>query len=662
MIKRRSESFWGIHMDFHAFAEVSPVTIGATLKEEDIREICRRLKPDYIQIDCKGHPGWASYPTALGNAMPDFALDPLAMWRRVTKEEGVALYMHYSGLYERRYGTEHPEDCVINAEGKTEISQIKADGAYADKLLIPQLLELAGKYGVDGVWIDGDSWYTFADYAPASIAQFEKQTGIQLNGQLPVKKGDPYFEEFREYSREKYRAYLRHYVDAIHAQYPDFQIASNWAFTDLMPEKVSANVDFLSGDLNPANCFNSARYAGRVIAAQNMVWDLMAWNFRFKAYGGNIMLPKHPVQLMQDAAAVIALGGAFQDYVLQFKDGSPDRVQLLELESVARFVRAREPFCFHGKIVPQVQMLMSTYDRENELPGLFGRDGMDRLLGLTALLCDAGQSLEIVMEHSIDFKSPVIVIPELYEGLTEEIADKLVAYVRDGGNLVIVGKKANAFFKDRFGYATEAVAPIDRPNYVLANSDLQSGLDSEVDAAYFTVDGTHFGGVGSPETIVYENGEEIAALYRDFREKLGTFAAIIPFGKGKVAPIGADIGDQYRLGEQFTARDLIDSIMRRLYSPIARIEKQVGKTEIVCLRKDGKLMLQLINANGNHSSGSSLTEDSIPPVVDLTVSLDSIPNELVLWPEGKSIAFREENGRAVFDLPRLDLHEIVEIR
>ena len=60
-IKRRKESFFGIHSDFHAKPQQGLV-IGETLEEGDIREICDTLCPDFIQIDCKGHPGWASYP------------------------------------------------------------------------------------------------------------------------------------------------------------------------------------------------------------------------------------------------------------------------------------------------------------------------------------------------------------------------------------------------------------------------------------------------------------------------------------------------------------------------------------------------------------------------------------------------------------------------
>ena len=79
-VKTRAESFLGIHCDFHANPKDGQV-IGATLKEEDVRTLCETLKPDYFQIDCKGHPGWASYPTALGNAMPKIEQDISAMWR-----------------------------------------------------------------------------------------------------------------------------------------------------------------------------------------------------------------------------------------------------------------------------------------------------------------------------------------------------------------------------------------------------------------------------------------------------------------------------------------------------------------------------------------------------------------------------------------------------
>lgn len=73
--KRRSDCFWGMHSDFHAHPGYGTI-VGETLNEKDIRSICENAKPDFIQIDCKGHPGYASYPTEMGNGMP-MAFDTL---------------------------------------------------------------------------------------------------------------------------------------------------------------------------------------------------------------------------------------------------------------------------------------------------------------------------------------------------------------------------------------------------------------------------------------------------------------------------------------------------------------------------------------------------------------------------------------------------------
>ena len=173
-MKRRSESSFGLHFDFHARPYPGRPPVGLTLKEEDIREICTLIRPDFIQIDCKGHPGWASYPTECGNGMPEQVQDTLALWRRVTKEEDVALYMHYSGVWDSNYITKYPEDAVMHADGsRPENATRTQDFSYADRLLIPQMCELAGKYCVDGIWIDGECWCTETDFDPRTVAAFE---------------------------------------------------------------------------------------------------------------------------------------------------------------------------------------------------------------------------------------------------------------------------------------------------------------------------------------------------------------------------------------------------------------------------------------------------------------------------------------------------------
>ncbi|MBE6930469.1 MAG: hypothetical protein E7463_09325 [Ruminococcaceae bacterium] len=668
-MKKRKDSFFGLHFDFHA-TPADGTVIGATLKESEIREICTELCPDFIQIDCKGHPGWASYPTELGNAMPDFAGDPLEVWRRVTREEGVALYLHYSGIIDDRYLSEHPEEGIVNADGTVSTHSVRANGRYVDALLIPQLSELAEKYGVDGVWIDGDCWGYHADFHPDTIAAFERETGISLGGKLPGTPADPYFYEYRDFCRELYRRYVRHYVDTLHGMHPDFQVASNWAFTDHMPEPISADVDFISGDLTPWNSFNSARYAGRAIAQHHYTWDLMSWNFRSAFPGAPESKPvnvtKHPVQILQEAASVISLGGGFQNYIVQYKDGSPHMDQIRPMKALADFMRQREPYCFRGVQSHEAALLLSTYDRSFESQSLYTRNGNEKVVGMTALLCDAGQSLEIVFEKTLldnlaGYK--LIVIPELYHGLESATCKALIDYAKSGGSLLLIGQNTCRIFAEA-GLPIKIGTTNARTGQITQVADNGAAMEAGKTGrqGYFTCDGETWGALLNPGAVSAE-GETIAWCAETFIGEKTPLATIFSCGEGRIGAVAADLGTQYFESAQYQQRDLIKRLCAGLYTPKARVEASCGITELVCLEKNGRLMVQLVNAGGNHANPSVMTEDFIPAVTDLTVSiaLEKAPAAIVLQPEGRKLDVDYRDGRAYVSVEKLCIHGILEV-
>ena len=658
-MKKRKDSFWGIHCDYHAQPWMK--TVGKHLREEDIRTICRELRPDYWQIDCKGHFGWTSYPTALGNAMPDFAQDTLALWRKVTREEGVALYLHYSGVWDEKYCAEHPQDRVLNADGTYNDKVTYRGSRYVDDLLIPQLSELAEKYEVDGIWLDGECWACKNDYHPETLAAFEEETGICLDGQIPVKRGDPYFEEYREYNRELFRRYVRYYVDVLHQKFPDLQITSNWIFSDHMPEPVTANVDFLSGDNLPFDSLHSARYASRYLAQQKMPWDLMGPAQRWNGEGHIDLLPVHPVQVMQQAACAISLGGGFQAANSFLFDGSPNKISLLNLKPVADFMREREPYCFKGTPIHQAAMLLSTYDRHREGDRLFARGDINGKRGLTALLCDCGQSMEIVGEHTLqghydDY--PLLIVPEIIEDLSEQTVRDLLAYAEKGGALLLTGPKTcRIFAKAGAPFEVRAVEKVQPGGQFLGQRN-----DAN-DQRFFSIDGTAFGGVLYPVALhPTGDAETVAVMFDSVHSTREPLSVLATYGKGKIAAIGADIGTAYNTASQYLHRTMMKTIVEKLYVPLARIEKAGGLLELVCLEKDGRLMLQLLNANGGHNNISCDTEDFIPPVVDirLSVAVDRVPKKVILQPQHRELPFEYRDGRVFFDLDRLDLHNVVE--
>jgi len=52
---RREESFFGVHFDLHAKEDI--IDAGRSLMNEMVDTFIKKVRPDFIQIDCKGHPG-----------------------------------------------------------------------------------------------------------------------------------------------------------------------------------------------------------------------------------------------------------------------------------------------------------------------------------------------------------------------------------------------------------------------------------------------------------------------------------------------------------------------------------------------------------------------------------------------------------------------------
>lgn len=668
-LRRRKECFLGFHTDFHAKPQ-DGVVIGATLDEKDIREICETIKPDYIQIDCKGHPGWTSYPSKLGNAMPEFIGDPLEVWRRITLEYDIPLYMHYSGVYDIKYCKEHPEEAVMNADGTYSEEYVRLDGKYVDELLIPQVCELVEKYHINGIWIDGDCWGVRPDYRPETIERFEKLTGISLDGNLPVEKGDKYFREYMDFTRDRFREYLRYYVDALHTKYPELEICSNWVFSAFMPEPKCADVDFISGDLTPLNCLNNARFASRMVAIHDTSWDVMSWGHRyllFQEYRVPTQQPKHPVQLKQEAASIISLGGGYQCCFIQYFDGTPNMKRIRRYKEVADFVRERKPYCFNGKPIHQAGVLVSTHDKYETMKRPFFGAGNDEYIGIISLLCNAGQSAEVVNDSIVENeceKYPLIVVPELAAGLKKSTIDALRKYVENGGNLLLVGANTSRIFAENgFGFEVQTFEkPFIVESFTANNGHEMGRTEGKRHPAYFSLDEEDFGTVLDANIIKKENSQILSKIYNYMRYDGETFASMFDYGKGKIGVIGAAFGLQYREGQQHLHTKLVKEIAERMYEPIAKVEASCGHIEIVALEKDGKLMLQLMNSNGNHGDILCITEDNIPPAVDIKLSVrtETEPKKLVLHPAEKEIPFKYENGRAVFTVDRVDIHEIVE--
>jgi len=642
---RRSESFFGLHFDKHAGEKDS---IGITLTKEMIDSMLVAVKPDYIQIDCKGHPGISSYPTGIGFRAAYYEGDPLRLWREVTEKHNVALYMHFSGIHDRKVVAEHPEWATIRADGTRSDRNLSVFSPYDDTYLIPQLKELAGKYGVDGVWVDGECWSYEADYGKEALAEYTRRTG---NTSIPRKPEDTGYFEFMEYQRDLFKEHVAHYLKEVHAEYPEFQITSNWAYSSMMPEQVALDLDYMSGDLTPGNAVNRAAFESRCMASQGMPWDLMAWSF---SWDPDRQLPNHTktaLQLNQELAEVMAMGGGVQVYFKQNRDISIQPWTIPIMAELAVFCRERQPWCQGTRPVPQIGILYSGYAYKKGLTRVYPSwdPSMAPMIGLNTVLLDGQHCTEILMEHHLEERGsdyPLIAIPE-WQVLGDGVKELLLEYTESGGSLLLIGAGPVSYFAKELGIGSVDVT---NKNIYIENNDRLFNLKGEMVVME-----------ASPDAIY---ASPFYAL-NDLRWPTRNSSVVVQqYGRGKIAMINFNLGKLYMTGSNHVMRDYLSNIVGQLFDDQAVEVTGSHLVHVTLNRKGGALLVNLINVAGSHANDKSLGLDEIPPVgpLEIAVRYDNKPGEIWLQPGHIKLNYTYQNGVIHLVLPVVELYSIIEIK
>ncbi|MBR4222893.1 MAG: alpha-L-fucosidase [Victivallales bacterium] len=640
--KRRSDSFLGMHFDFHARPGE---TVPSVYDPGSYIEALDAVKPDYIQCDTKGHPGLSSYPTKVGNrANLAPGIDLLKMLREATAERGIALYAHYSGVYDMKAAEIHPDWAIVDAEGNPSKAYMSVFGPYLEELLIPQILEIAGDYGLNGIWVDGDNWAHCVDYSHWAVEAYRKATG-----QEPAKPGEEGYIAYRDFCREGFKQYVRRYISAVHEKYPDFQVTSNWIFSSKMSEKADVPVEFLSGDTAPMNAVNDASFQGHFFEARNMPWDLMMWGFQNVGTDWNLLdkQTKSLVQHCQEAAMIISMGGGFEFYNIQYGHGGViQRWMIPTWKELAKFARERE-ICHKGKIRREVGVLIP-FERNEEVKTVFTpSDATRAAIQWIFALQEMQYSTKVVFEYQLEEKEladyQLIVVPASAH-LAPASVKRLGDFVANGGRLLVDGPCAG-FFQDIADFKC-SISAAPKLFFVEANGKLAQGESRKVS---FEAPSDNL------EKTLYR------ANYCDGQPEPSYFHSAL--GKGELAVLAFDLAATYKNCKTETMRAFLRGIIeKRLgFTPAIRVTGTPFVQDIV-LEKDGKLLVNLINMAGDHAVKEIRQFEEIPPIGPITVTLSPKIrfNKAHLVPEEKTLQAKElANGSHQLVIDRLDIHTVI---
>ena len=622
-MKKRKDCVFGLHFDFHA--AIGQKSIGENYDEETWTKTLDEVKPDYIQADTKGHPGVSSYPTKAGNPAPEIKCDILKNLRRLTRERGILLYAHHSGIWDKTAVMRHPDWGIVHEDG-SQTGETHLFSDYAEKLFIPQLKELA-EYGLDGAWVDGDCWSVVRDRGE-SLARFAAETG----------NTDAESREYADFLRARFLQYADDYAKAVHAVCPDFEIASNWMYTSFCPEEPTADTDFISGDLLPADSVAAARFEARLVSNQNKPWDLMAWGFNIQ---NGFYVEKSAPQLKQEAAAILMQGGGVQIYNVQ-NIGKVSVRAIPRLKEVAEFVRAR------GELVGKrpfnkTGWLYSTAGFRRDKRMIYNNNGDERaysnagdLLAVadTRLNFDGGFT-HWFKEHLDEYENIVV---HNFGEIEEDLKKSLLEWTARGGRLFLAGTYAVQAF------AEELSLPTRREKGVFY---LLHGVDScGLDGGY----------------LREEKGS--GSLYFDYhceRENIPAYF-VTDYEKGRIGGLFFDIGKDYRDNHSHVMKKFMSAVLEDVGFVRELAFAAPYPVDVGVQKGDNALYINLLNLNGAHANEKVRSFDEIPPVDNVSGEyVCPRPKNVRLLVDEGGLTWNYTDGRLRFTIDKLLIHNALKL-
>ena len=636
-------AFFGLHYDLHPNA--GDTELGRETTYEHIRAMLDKVQPDFVQYDCKGHAGYCGYPSKVGSPSPGIVNDALKVWREVTRDMGIPLSIHYSGVWDSRAIELHPEWARKKENGDPDRNNTSRLSAYDEELLIPQLLEVVREYDIDGMWIDGENWASRPDWSEACQKAFTKETGIE---EIPKKKTDPHWEEWLAFHRALFAQHVTNYVNAVHGVKPTCMVTSNWMYSVRQPEPMTAPIDYISGDFDPSFGAQRACAEARFMSSRGKPWDLMAWSFLNT--GGQGWTMKTVPHLCQEVSVVLAQGGSVFIYDQPQRSGRLTEWHQDLFADVARFCRKRKAWCFKTQTIPQVAILHSetSYYKHNDPLFNFAAANHPMEGALHAIL-ENGYSADILNEEMLVERMtayPLVVVPE-QEHVPDSVKEALADYAREGGRVLLSGAHVAAQYGEMAG-----VAPREGEEY---------GGWVPADNGAVTV-----GGAFQAVDLVQATALAPMLAQQDpILNRRDTAAATCnTYGEGVVVAIHGPVFRSYHQSHYPRLRRFLGDMLGALDAPgLIRLDGPWW-IEMAARQKDGKTLIQFVNrAAAGYLDPQRHTVEHVPDSGPFTVTVPMAerPKRCYLAPDEIGLEWTWKDGLLTAEIAGLHIHNVLVI-
>lgn len=641
-----------VHLDFHTNGTLP---VGKRFSKEQFQTALKEGHVDSITVFSKCHHGWSYHPTEVNEMHPGLDFDLLGAQLEACKEIDVNAPVYISAGYDEKEYVKRPEWRWRHSPDKKECEEYENEvhfhtlcfnTGYLD-FLCSQIEEVMQKYNPCGIFLDIIA--ARECYCDKCVADM-KALGMDIENEDDRQK-------FAVMTLNKYlaatNAAVRKYSDTATIFHNSGHIPKgNYKF-------IEANTHLELESL-PTGGWGYDHFplsAAYVRTLKDVEYLGMTGKFHqsWGEFGGF----KHPNALIYETSLSVANGAGCSIGDQMHSLGEMNMSTYGLIGKAYSLIEEKEPWLDGAVNVADIAVLS-----EEAVTG--HRDSYADI-GANRMLLEKGYLYNFVdMKADISgFK--VLILPDMKD-IPDEMIEKIKAFAAKGGKVIASGDalvKNGEFFLDPGAvYAGKNELA---PTYLIPCYETVNGMTEYVMRCGFNkidlTDGRVFANMQNPyfnRTLEHFCSHMHAPNNPGY---VGAGAVI----KGNVAYIGWDIFTAYANLGHIYFKELFEYAVSEMLGDGATARAAMPDRGVMTYtrqEKEGRNIMHLLYAHTTvRGKSTEVIEDTVPLYnVECSVKCSEKPSEIKLVPSGERLDFEYADGRAYFTVPKVDIHQMVEIK
>lgn len=659
--------FRQVHLDFHTSGAIEG--IGEQFDKNQFQEALRKGHVDSITVFSKCHHGYAYHPTKVHEMHPHLKFDLLSAQLEACEEIGVRAPVYISAGLDEKEAVRHPEWLArFTDESLTWVKDFTSEAGfhllcfntgYLD-LLLAQIKEVMEVYKPKGIFLD--------------ISSVHPCYCVNCRQDILNRRKDPRdIGAVMEQAELVYKKYGTLVEQTIHAYDPECTIFHNAGHIIRGRRDIAGYNTHLELESLPTGGWGYDHFPMSASYVMNLGMQYLGMTGKFHTTWGEFGGFKHPNALRYETGLSLAFGAKCSIGDQLHPSGKMDMDTYELIGQAYGEIEQKEAWCKGAVNLADIAILGD----EAVNASVSNRDVVRYAdVGANRIMLE-GKYLYRFIDLQEDFsKFKLLILPDTIE-LTQELGDRLLTYLKEGGKVLATGrsgvKKSGDSFLLDFGADFQGEGKY-RPDYIVPEHAFTSGMAPHVmyEQGYEIVLTT-----GTPEAYrkdSYFNRDVYhfcSHQHTPYNLEKKRAAAV---SNGNTAYIGWDIFSDYAKYGSLHDKELIVGLIDKLLGEGKTISADLPDKGVATLtlqetecRYVNHLLFAHTSLRGNFTLQGEqkpieVIEDIVPlHQVKVSVKTDHQIKRVVLVPQQQELDFEERDGRISYVVPKVACHQMVSL-